>query len=105
VFVAAALGIDVLGASSVGQQPFTMGRLSVDAAGALVGAAALELSANTRVIALRRQETGILEHPPRRGTRFEAGDLAYLVGPNDELIGVLRAATAGSVSQGAGATA
>jgi hypothetical protein len=39
----------------------------------------------------------VLEHPPRRGTRFEAGDLAYIIGPNDELIGVLRRATAASL--------
>ena len=54
------------------------------------------LSANTRVIALHRYATGELEHPPRRGTRFSAGDTAYIIGPNDELIGVLRRATAGA---------
>jgi hypothetical protein len=52
------------------------------------------LSANTRVIALHRRATGVLEHPPRRGTIFDEGDTAYIVGPNDELIGVLRTTTA-----------
>jgi voltage-gated potassium channel Kch len=92
-FVAAALGLEVLGAFSVGQQPFTVGRLSIAADGALNGVAMQGLSANTRVIALQRYVTGVLEHPPRRGTQFEAGDLAYIVGPNDELIEVLRHAT------------
>jgi Trk K+ transport system NAD-binding subunit len=93
-FVAAALGLEVLGAFSVGGQPFTVGRLSIAADGALNGVAMLSLSANTRVIALHRYVTGVLEHPPRRGTIFEAGDLAYIIGPNDELIEVLRRATA-----------
>ena len=93
-FVAAALGLEVLGAFSVAQQPFTIGRLTIAADGALVGVAMQGLSANTRVIALHRRATGVLEHPPRRGTRFEEGDTAYIVGPNDELIGVLRTAAA-----------
>jgi Trk K+ transport system NAD-binding subunit len=92
-FVAAALGLEVLAAFSVGGQPFTVGRLGVAPGSALAGVAMQGLSANTRVIALQRQSTGRLEHPPRRGTQFEAGDLAYIVGPNDELIGVLRRAT------------
>ena len=32
---------------------------------------------------------GPLEHPPRRDTRFAAGDQAYLVGPYEELLRVL----------------
>ena len=50
-----------------------------------------DLSARTRVVALRRASGGgELEHPPRRGTRFEGGDQAYLLGPYDELLDVLR---------------
>jgi Trk K+ transport system NAD-binding subunit len=94
-FVAAALGLEVLGAFSVAGQPFTIGRLNIAAGGALDGVEMLGLSANTRVIALLRYATGVLEHPPRRGTRFSAGDTAYIIGPNDELIGVLRRATSG----------
>jgi Trk K+ transport system NAD-binding subunit len=97
-FVAAALGLEVLGAFSVAHQPFTIGRLTIAADSGLVGVAMQGLSANTRVIALHRQATGVLEHPPRRGTRFEEGDLAYIVGPNDELIGVLRTATDATVT-------
>ncbi|MDX6256701.1 MAG: hypothetical protein QOJ11_3035 [Frankiales bacterium] len=95
-FVAAALGLEVTGAFSVAGQPFTLGRLAIAAGGALDGVDMLGLSANTRVIALHRYGTGELEHPPRRGTRFSAGDTAYIIGPNDELIGVLRRATTGA---------
>ena len=94
-FVSAALGLEVLGAFTVAGHSFTVGRLAVAAHGALAGLAMQALSANTRVIALDRGATGALEHPPRRGTRFEPGDLAYIVGPNDELIEVLRRASAG----------
>ena len=97
-FVAAALGLEVLGAFSVAHQPFTIGRITIAADSGLVGVAMQGLSANTRVIALHRHATGVLEHPPRRGTRFDEGDLAYIVGPNDELIGVLRTATGAIVN-------
>jgi hypothetical protein len=50
-----------------------------------------DLSARTRVVALRRASAaGVLEHPPRRGTRFQGGDEAYLLGPYDEMLDVLR---------------
>jgi Trk K+ transport system NAD-binding subunit len=95
-FVAAALGLEVMGAFSVAGSSFTIGRLNIAAGGALDGVAMQGLSANTRVIALHRYTTGELEHPPRRGTQFSAGDTAYIIGPNDELIGVLRRATSGA---------
>jgi hypothetical protein len=50
-----------------------------------------ELAARTRVLALRRAaDRTVLEHPPRRSTRFEPADEAYLIGPYDELLAVLR---------------
>lgn len=50
-----------------------------------------DLSARTRVVALSRATgDGVLEHPPRWGTRFAGGDLADLLGPYDELLDVLR---------------
>jgi Trk K+ transport system NAD-binding subunit len=100
-FVAAALGLEVLSAFSVAGHPFTVGRLNIAAGGALDGVDMLGLSANTRVIALHRYATGVLEHPPRRGTRFSAGDTAYIIGPNDELIGVLRRATSAALAPSA----
>jgi Trk K+ transport system NAD-binding subunit len=90
-FVGAALGLDVLGTFYVEQQPFLVGRLRVAPGGGLEGLAMQDLSARTRVIALSRASAGgTLEHPPRRGTRFEGGDQAYLLGPYDELLRVLR---------------
>jgi len=90
-FVGAALGLDVLETFFVDQQPFLVGRLSIASGGGLQGLAMQDLSARTRVVALRRSASGgVLEHPPRRGTRFEGGDEAYLLGPYDELLDVLR---------------
>jgi Trk K+ transport system NAD-binding subunit len=100
-FVAAALGLDVLGAFAVSGQPFTVGRLTVAPGGALAGTDMQGLSASTRVIALKHVGASELEHPPRRGTQFQGGDLAYIIGPNDELIEVLRrAAPAGTNGSG-----
>jgi hypothetical protein len=90
-FVGAALGLDVLSTFYVDQQPFLVGRVRVAARGGLQGLAMADLSARTRVIALSRAaEEGQLEHPPRRGTRFAGGDEAYLLGPYEELLRVLR---------------
>ena len=89
-FVGAALGLDVQGTFYVDQQPFLVGRLRVAPGGGLEGLAMQDLSARTRVIALSRAGAQTLEHPPRRGTRFEGGDEAYLLGPYDELLRVLR---------------
>jgi hypothetical protein len=50
-----------------------------------------ELAASTRVLALRRaDDRGVLYHPPRRSTLFQPDDEAYLIGPYDELLTVLR---------------
>jgi Trk K+ transport system NAD-binding subunit len=90
-FVGAALGLDVLETFFVDQQPFLVGRLTIARGGGLQGLAMQDLSARTRVVALARAATGgAPEHPPRRGTRFQGGDQAYLLGPYDELLDVLR---------------
>jgi Trk K+ transport system NAD-binding subunit len=90
-FIGAALGLDVLETFYVDQQPFLVGHLTIAPGGGLQGLAMQDLSARTRVIALRRHSAGgALEHPPRRGTRFEGGDEAYLLGPYEELLEVLR---------------
>jgi hypothetical protein len=53
-----------------------------------------ELGARVRVIAIGRDagdgSMGSLEYPPRRDTRLAAGDDAYLAGPYDELLRLLR---------------
>jgi Trk K+ transport system NAD-binding subunit len=90
-FVGAALGLDVLGTFYIEQTTMLIGGLTVAPGGGLDGLAMGELSARTRVVAIgRAAQEGQLEHPPRRGTRFQAGDRAYLVGPYEELLQVLR---------------
>jgi Trk K+ transport system NAD-binding subunit len=90
-FVGAALGLDVLNTFYVGDEPLLVARLTVTPGGGLNGLAMRDLAARTRVLAISRAaDEGYLEHPPRRGTRFRAGDQAYLIGPYEELLAVLR---------------
>jgi Trk K+ transport system NAD-binding subunit len=89
-FVGAALGLDVLGTFYVSHQPYLFARLVVAPEGGLTGLAMQDLSARSRVVAIGRAAGGELEHPPRSGTRLSAGDRAYLVGPYEELLQVLR---------------
>jgi Trk K+ transport system NAD-binding subunit len=89
-FVGAALGLEVLATFYVRNQPFLVARLTVSDDGGLVGLAMRELSARIRVVGIVGGATARLEHPPRRDTRFAAGDTAYLVGPYEELLSVLR---------------
>jgi Trk K+ transport system NAD-binding subunit len=100
-FVGAATGLGVLATFYVGRQPFLVARLSVSDGGGLVGVEMRDLAANVRVMALSRAaDGGRLDYPPRRDTRFAAADQAFLVGPYDELMHVLRqdqtAGTAGA---------
>ena len=90
-FVGAALGLDVLSTFYADDQPLLVARLTVTPGGGLNGLAMSDVSARTRVLAIRRAaDDQLLEHPPRRGTRFRAGDRAYLIGPYEELLAVLR---------------
>jgi len=90
-FVGAALGLTVLSSFYVGSHPFLLARLKVSENGGLEGLAMRDLGAAVRVIAIRRAgATTCLEHPPRRGTTLVAGDDAYLAGPYEELLNVLR---------------
>jgi Trk K+ transport system NAD-binding subunit len=89
-FVGAALGLDIHTTFYVDRQPMLIGVLTVAHDGGLRGKTMSELSARIRVIAIRRTTGDRLEHPPRRDTRFAGGDRAYLVGPYEELLQVLR---------------
>jgi Trk K+ transport system NAD-binding subunit len=90
-FVGAALGLDVLFSFYVGNHPFLVARLPIAPGGGLEGLRMSDLSAGIRVVAIERAgAAGSLEHPPRRDTRLAAGDNAYLAGPYEELLGVLR---------------
>ena len=75
----------------VGDEPLLVARLAVRPDGGLNGLAMRDLGARTRILAISRAAgRGYLEHPPRRGTRLRAGDQAYLIGPYEELLAVLR---------------
>jgi Trk K+ transport system NAD-binding subunit len=90
-FVGAALGLDVLSTFYAGDEPLLVARLTVTPGGGLEGLPMHELAARTRVLALRRAaDRSVLEHPPRRTTLFHQADEAYLIGPYDELLTVLR---------------
>lgn len=89
-FVGAALGLRVLNTFYVGQQPFLVARLDIAATGALVGHTMVDLGARIRVVAIRRSGHADLELTPRRETGFAAGDEAFVVGPYEELIALLR---------------
>jgi Trk K+ transport system NAD-binding subunit len=90
-FVGAALGMEVRSSFYVGNRPFLIARLQVVAGGGLEHLAMSDLGARIRVLAIRRHDGG-LEHPPRRSTRLAAGDDAFLAGPAEELLAVLRRA-------------
>ncbi|CAN5423800.1 hypothetical protein BH09ACT12_BH09ACT12_37150 [soil metagenome] len=88
-FVGSALGMDVIETFYVGSRPLLVARLSVAAGSSLDGLAMQELSARVRVVSLVRTD-GTVEHPPRRHTRFAAGESAYLIGAYEELLALLR---------------
>lgn len=87
-FVGAAVGLEVLSTFYFANEPFLVARLEVSRDGGLEGVEMLKLGADVRVIAIDRGDH--LEHPPRRITRFAAGDKAYLAGPYEELLRVMR---------------
>ncbi len=88
-FIGAAMGLDVLGTFSVGQRSFMVGGVQVRPGSELDGIRMLELSNQTRVIAVERDGQSVRLHP-RRDTELTAGDTAYLVGPYRELLDMLR---------------
>lgn len=88
-FIGAAMGLQVLGTFWVGQRSFMVGAMLVAAGSELDGLLMLELSTQTRVIAIIRPE-GPIRLRPRRDARLKAGDTVYLIGPYRELIATLR---------------
>jgi Trk K+ transport system NAD-binding subunit len=88
-FIGAAMGLQVLGTFWVGQRSFMVGAMLVAAGSELDGLRMVDLSTQTRVIAITRPE-GPVSLRPRRDARLKAGDTAYLIGPYRELIATLR---------------
>ncbi len=89
-FVGAAIGMGVITTFYIGSQPFLVARLTVREGGGLAGTEMRELRANVRVMAIHRGDGEGLEYPPRRDTRLAAGDEAYMAGPYEELMQILR---------------
>jgi Trk K+ transport system NAD-binding subunit len=88
-FIGAAMGLQVLGTFWVGQRSFMVGAMLVAEGSELDGLRMVDLSTQTRVIAITRPE-GPVSLRPRRDSRLQAGDTVYLIGPYRELIATLR---------------
>jgi Trk K+ transport system NAD-binding subunit len=88
-FIGAAMGLQVLATFWVGQRSFMVGAMLVAEGSELDGMPMVELSTQTRVIAIIRPE-GPVRLRPRRDARMQAGDTVYLIGPYRELIATLR---------------
>jgi Trk K+ transport system NAD-binding subunit len=90
-FIGAAMGLEVLDTFSVGQRTYMVGAMHVEAGSELDGLRMFEMSTQTRVIAITRQDEPVKLHP-RRDAHLRAGDTAYLVGPYRELLDTMRKA-------------
>lgn len=88
-FVGAALGLEVIGTFTVREHSFLAGRVTVAPGDGLDGVGVQDLQERAKVVAVARGD-GTLEHPPRRDARLYSGDHAYLVGPYEELLRILR---------------
>jgi Trk K+ transport system NAD-binding subunit len=88
-FIGAAMGLQVLGTFWVGQRSFMVGGMLVAGGSELDGLRMMDLSTQTRVIAITRPE-GPVRLRPRRDARLKAGDTVYVIGPYRELIATLR---------------
>jgi len=88
-FIGAAMGLQVLGTFWVGQRAFMVGGMLVAAGSELDGMRMVDMSTQTRVIAIIGPD-GPVSLRPRRDARLKAGDTVYLIGPYRELIATLR---------------
>lgn len=88
-FIGAAMGLQVLTTFSVGQRSFMVGTVKIEPGSELDGIRMFEMSTQTRVFAITRDDAPIKMHP-RRDARLAAGDCAFIVGPYRELLEMLR---------------
>jgi uncharacterized protein with PhoU and TrkA domain len=75
-----------------------VGGVEVEPGSELDGLTMIEMSTDTRVIAISRLGEPTTLHP-RRDTRLAAGDTAYLVGPYRELLETLGKGQHGQAAQ------
>ena len=87
-FIGTAMGLEVIGTFSVGQRSFMVAGVQVQTGSELDGIRMVDMSTQTRVIAISRPGVPTTLHP-RRDTQLAAGDTAYLVGPYRELLETL----------------
>jgi Trk K+ transport system NAD-binding subunit len=87
-FIGSAMGLQVLGTFSVGQQSFMVGGVQVEPGSELDGLRMEQMSTATRAIAIVRSPGEVQLHP-RRDSQLSAGDTAYVVGPYLELLETL----------------
>jgi Trk K+ transport system NAD-binding subunit len=88
-FIGAALGMEVVGTFYVGAAPYMAARLRIRKDTGFDGIGVDDFRVNTRVAAIQRAASGILEFPPPTGAHLHAGDVAYVVGHYEDLFEVL----------------
>lgn len=89
-FVGAALGLEVLGTFLAGDVPLLSARVQVTPGGGLDGARIDAVTGRSRVLSVRHRGEREAHPVVRRWTTLEAGDEAFVVGPHEELLGLLR---------------
>ncbi|HEY3437585.1 MAG TPA: NAD-binding protein, partial [Actinotalea sp.] len=89
-FVGAALGLEVLGTFLAGDVPLLYARVQVTPGGGLDGARIDALTGGSRVLSVRHRGEQVAHRVVRRWTTLEAGDEAFVVGPHEELLVLLR---------------
>jgi Trk K+ transport system NAD-binding subunit len=89
-FVGAALGLEVLGTFLAGDVPLLYARVHVTPGGGLDGARLDALTGRSRVLSVRHRGELAVHRVVRRWTTLEAGDEAFVVGPHEELLALLR---------------
>ena len=89
-FVGAALGLEVLGTFYTGDVPLLYARVQVTGGGGLDGARVDAVTGRSRVLSVRHSGERSVHRVVRRWTTLDAGDEAFVVGPHEELLGLLR---------------
>jgi len=89
-FVGAALGLEVLGTFYAGDVPLLYARVQATPGGGLDGVRVDVRTGGSRVLSVRRRAEREVRRVVRRWTTLEAGDEAFVVGPHDELLALLR---------------